>query len=257
VPKGLCCTIVAFAVMLALAACSGDSGPQGPAGPALSGAWTGFVSLHDEYGGPLASDSGVTVTASPGASSSVTTTDGSYTLANLKTGVYTVTFAGPGMGTFIRDAGQFVGGGNVVIATLNFSQQSTGVITNLALTFNPAQDTLYATGTINAPAVTGYPRYVRLFYSGAASVGPGVANYTVTGPVAGTAYRVNRTNFSIAVTGADLAGLQHAFTSGSMVNAVAFGDSFYNNSYTDTTSGKVVYPNVGPTASNVVQFVMP
>lgn len=250
--KHLCCALAACAV----AGCGSD-GPQGPAGPALTGAWTGFVSMHDEYGGPLASDSGITATVSPGGSSSVTKTDGSYTLANLKTGVYTVTFAGPGMGTFIRDAGQFVGGGNVVLATLNFSQQSTGVITNLALAFNAGQDTLFATGTINAPAVTGYPRYVRLFYSGAASVGPAVANYTVTGPVAGTAYRVTHTNFSIAVTGADLSGLQHAFASGSTVNAIAYGDSFYNNSYTDTTTGKTVYPNVGTTASNVVQFVMP
>ena len=251
--RNLCCLLVAFAV----AGCSGDTGPQGPAGPALTGAWTGFVSLHDEYGGPLASDSGVTVTASPGSSTSVTSHDGSYTLSNLKTGVYTVTFAGTGMGTFIRDAGQFVGGGTVVLATINFSQQSTGIIQNLAFAFNAAQDTLFATGTVNAPAVTGYPRYIRLFYSGAASVGPAVANYTVTGPVAGTAYRVTHTTFSIAITGADLAGLQHAFTSGSTVNAVAYGDSFYNNSYTDTTTGKVVYPNVGPTASNVVQFVMP
>ena len=251
--RNLCCLLVAFAV----AGCSGDTGPQGPAGPALTGAWTGFVSLHDEYGGPLASDSGVTVTASPGSSTSVTCHDGSYTLSNLKTGVYTVTFTGTGMGTFIRDAGQFVGGGTVVLATINFSQQSTGMIQNLAFAFNAAQDTLFATGTVNAPAVTGYPRYIRLFYSGAASVGPAVANYTVTGPVAGTAYRVTHTTFSIAITGADLAGLQHAFTSGSTVNAVAYGDSFYNNSYTDTTTGKVVYPNVGPTASNVVQFVMP
>ena len=251
--KNLYCVLVAGAV----AGCSGDAGPQGPAGPALTGAWTGFVAMHDEYGGPLASDSGVTVTASPGSSSSVTTTDGSYTLSNLKTGVYTVTFSGSGMGTFIRDAGQFVGGGTVVLATINFSQQSTGVITNLALTFNAAQDTLYATGTVSVPAVTGYPRYIRLFYSGSASVGPQVANYTVTGPVAGTAYRVTHTTFSIGITGADLAGLQHAFASGSTVNAVAYGDSFYNNSYTDTTTGKVVYPNVGPTASNVVQFVMP
>ena len=252
--RNLCCLLVAFTV----AGCSGDTGPQGPAGPALTGAWTGFVSLHDEYGGPLASDSGITVTASPGSSSSVTTADGSYTLSNLKTGVYTVTFADTSiMGTFVRDAGQFVGGGNVVLATINFSQRSTGVITNLALAFNAAQDTLFATGTVNAPAVIGYPRYIRLFYSGSASVGPAVANYTVTGPVAGTAYRVTHTTFSIAITGADLAGLQHAFASGSTVNAVAYGDSFYNNSYTDTTTGKTVYPNVSTTASNVVQFVMP
>jgi hypothetical protein len=79
----------------------------------------------------------------------------------------------------------------------------------------------------------------------------------VTGPVSGTAYRVTHTNFSIAITGADLAGLQHAFASGSTVNAVAYGDSFDNNSYTDTTSGRVVYPNVGTTPSNVVQFSMP
>lgn len=248
------CGVLALATV---AGCSGSTGPQGPAGPALTGSWAGFVSLHDEYGGPLASDSGVTVTAQPGGSSSVTTTSGAYTIANLKTGIYTVTFAGPGMGTYIRDAGQFVGGGTVELATLNLGQQSTGVITNLVLTFSALQDTLYATGTVSQPAVAGFPRYIRLFYSGSASVGPAVANYTVTGPVSGTAYRVVNLNFKIAVTGADLAGLQHAFPSGSTVNAVAYGDSFYNNSYTDTTSGKTVYPNVSATASNVVQFAMP
>lgn len=250
-------TLCSLFALITIAGCSGSTGPQGPAGPALTGAWSGFVALHDEYGGPLASDSGVTVTAQPGGSASVTSGDGAYTVANLKTGIYTVTFAGPGMGTFIRDAGQFVGGGTVELATLNLGQQSTGVITNLALTFNAAQDTLYATGSVKAPSVTGYPRYIRLFYSGAASVGPAVANYTVVGPVAGTAYRVVHTTFSIGITGADLAGLQHAFASGSTVNAVAYGDSFYNNSYTDTTTGKTVYPNVSATASNVVQFTMP
>jgi hypothetical protein len=250
-------TLCGILALFTIAGCSGSTGPQGPAGPALTGSWTGFVAMHDEYGGPLASDSGVTVTAQPGASTSVTSTDGAYTLANLKTGIYTVTFAGPGMGTYIRDAGQFVGGGTVVLASLNLGQQSTGVVTNLAFTFSTLQDTLYATGTVSAPSVPGFARYIRLFYSGSASVGPQVANYTVVGPVAGTAYRVTNTNFRIVITGADLAGLQHAFAAGATVNAVAYGDSFYNNSYTDTTTGKTVYPNVAATASNVVQFTMP
>jgi hypothetical protein len=253
VPRNVC----GLLAVLAVAGCNGSTGPRGPAGPALTGAWSGFVAMHDEYGGPLASDSGVTVTAAPGSSTSITDDAGEYTLSNLSTGIYTVTFTNPNMGEYIRDAGQFVGGGTVELATLNLGVKSTGVITNLALAFNAAEDTLYATGTVNPPAVTGFPRYIRLFYSGSANPGPAVSAYTVVGPVAGTAYKVTHLTFSIAITGADLAGLQNAFAAGSTVNAVAYGDSYYNNSYTDTTSGKTVYPNVGPTASNIVSFVMP
>jgi hypothetical protein len=253
VRRNLCCLLV----LAVGAGCSGNTGPQGPAGPALTGAWSGFVAMHDEYGGPLASDSGVTATAEPGGSTSITNDAGLYTLSDLKTGIYTVTFTNPNMGTYIRDAGQFVGGGTVELATLNLGVKSTGVVTNLALTFNAAEDTLYATGNVNPPSVTGFPRYVRLFYSGSANPGPAVTAYTVTGPVSGTAYKVVHATFSIAITGADLAGLQNAFAPGSTVNAVAYGDSYYNNSYTDTTTGKSVFPNVGPTASNIVSFSMP
>jgi hypothetical protein len=131
--------IASTAVIGTLAACSGS---QGPAGPVLTGNRAGVVYLFDQFGGALASDSGMTVVANPGSVTSVSNTAGQYTLTNLKTGVYTISFTASGFGTFVQPRVQFVGGGTIEVAPIDFSQQSTGVITSLTATPNVAGDTL-------------------------------------------------------------------------------------------------------------------
>jgi hypothetical protein len=230
---------------------------KGPAGPPLSGTWSGFLYLHDEYGAPLFSDSGITVTLGSTASdTSVTGPVGAYSFSGIDVGVYTLKYSGPGIGTFFALNQQFVGGGTVNIPGVNLGQISTGVITGFAMAPSPSGDTILATGTITAPPA-GVSRYVRLFYSLTSNVGAGVTVWTVTGPSAGSPYAVSTAAFTIPVSGQDLLLLRRAFGSGKTVNVIAYADSYFENSYTDATTGKPIFPNVSAKPSNVTTFVMP
>jgi hypothetical protein len=231
------------------AACSSNS----TSGPDLSGDWHGYVALHDEYGVPLATNAGVTVASYNGSSAGPSGTsagDGSFTLSSLHTGVYTLSYSSASIGTFLRPQIAFVGGGTQFLGLQNLSNISTGVVTNLLATPSASGDTLVVTGTQPAPPV-GYSRLVRLFYGTAATVSSSPALYTVTAE-----YKTTKFPFTIAVTATDLAAIRAAFGVGSTAYVVAYGDSFYPNSYVDTTSGNTVFPNVSP-PSNVVTFVVP
>jgi hypothetical protein len=241
--------IASTAVIGTLAACSGS---QGPAGPVLTGNRAGVVYLFDQFGGALASDSGMTVVANPGSVTSVSNTAGQYTLTNLKTGVYTISFTASGFGTFVQPRVQFVGGGTIEVAPIDFSQQSTGVITGLTATPNVAGDTLTLTGTITAPP-PGVTRSIRLFFSTSSTPSAAIGSYTVTTVKTG----FGASAFTYRLTGADMESLDNNFPAATTVYVVAYGDSFYENSYEDSTSGKTVYPNVSATASNVASFTMP
>jgi hypothetical protein len=102
--------LVAFGVFATIAsavACSSDS-----AGPSLSGSWHGFVVMHNEFGVPLTSDSGVVVTLSNNGHagpSTVSSANGSYTFDGVHTGAYTLAYSGDAMGTFLRPEVAFVG----------------------------------------------------------------------------------------------------------------------------------------------------
>jgi hypothetical protein len=242
-------TILSLAV---LAAC------KGPAGPALGGTWQGFVYLHDEFGAPLIADSNVTVTALPTAETSTTLANGLYTFTTLKTGVYSLRYNFTGLGTYFLANQQFVGGGTIQIPGVNLGKQSTGVMTNLAFTPNGAGDTIVATGNISPPP-PGITRYVRFFFDLQPTVvGTAVTNWTVTLPANGPPYPVSSSSFSIVITGQDLRALQHGFNSGVTVNAIGYGESYFENSYPDTITdtGKPVFPNLCSTASNVAAFAM-
>jgi len=231
-----------------LIACAGS---QGPAGPLLTGNRTGVVYLYDQFGGSLSSDSGITVTANPGAINSVSSPAGQYTLPGLNTGVYTISFAGTGFGTFLQPRVGFVGGGTTQVAPINMAQQSTAVIAGLSATPNVAGDTIILSGTIDAPP-TGVTRSIRLFFSAAATPSAGVGAYAVTTVKAG----FSASPFTYRLTGADIESLRNVFAAASTVYVVAYGDSFYENSYEDSTSGQTVYPNVSA-PSNVATFTMP
>jgi hypothetical protein len=247
-------TSLCFVVLaIGLGAC------KGPAGPALGGTWQGFVYLHDEFGGPLVTDSNMVVTALPTATTSTTSDAGYYSFTSLTTGVYSLQYLMPAFGTYFLANQQFVGGGTVQIPGLNLGKVSTGVITNLAFTANAAGDTIIAMGSINPPP-PGIPRYVRFFFDLQPTVvGTAVTNWTVTLPASGPPYAVTGSTFSIVITGRDLRALQHAFPNGPTVNAIGYGESYYENSYPDTITqtGKPIFPNLCPVSSNLTTFVMP
>jgi hypothetical protein len=246
--KSLCFVVLA----IVLGAC------KGPAGPALGGTWQGFVYLHDEYGAPLVTDSNMVVTALPTATTSTTSDVGYYSFTSLTTGVYSLQYILPAFGTYFLANQQFVGGGTVEIPGLNLGRVSSGVITNLAFVASATGDTIIAMGNINPPP-PGIARYVRFFFDLQPTVaGTSVTTWTVTLPASGPPYAVTGATFSIVITGQDLRALQHAFATGVTVNAIGYGESYYENSYPDTITqtGKPVFPNLCKVASNLTTFAM-
>jgi hypothetical protein len=242
-------TLVIMGAAVLGAACSNNS----TSGPSLTGDWHGYVALHDEYGVPLTTNAGATIGSLTGGAagpSATSASDGSFTLSGMHTGVYTLTYNSTGAGEFLRPEIAFVGGGTQFLGLQNLSNISTGVVTNLLATPSASGDTLVVTGTQPAPP-GGYSRLVRLFYGSAATVSSAPASYVITAE-----YKTTKFPFTIAVTATDLAAVRAAFGSGNTAYVIAYGDSFYPNSYVDTTTGNTVYPNVS-TASNVVTFVVP
>jgi len=230
---------------------------KGPAGPALSGTWQGFAYLHDEYGAPVVTDSNIFVTALPTAKTSQTLDNGLYSFESLSTGVYTLRFNATDVGTYVLANQQFVGGGTVNLPGVNLGKVSTGVMGALAFTANAAGDTIIATGSITPPP-PGVPRYARFFFDATSNVGgTAVSNWTVTLPANGPPYAIANANFAIVITGQDLRALQHAFASGVTVNAIGYGESYFENSYPDPTTGKPTFPNLCSQASPAVTFTMP
>lgn len=241
--------VVTFAAATGvLAACGGG---RGPAGPILTGTRTGVVYLFDQFGGALALDSGMTVTANPGDISSVSNNAGQYSLAGLETGVYTISFTANGFGTFLQPRVGFVGGGTGQVAPIDLSQKSTASITGVAATPNVTGDTILITGNMNSLPL-GAARSIRLFFSTSPTPAATIGQYTVTTLKTG----FSTTPFTYRLTGADLESLRNNFSAGSTVNLAAYGDSFYENSYEDSTSGQTVYPNLSA-PSNVASFTMP
>lgn len=245
------CRIYSLVAASVVGICVACSGSQGPAGPMLTGSRAGVVYLFDQFGGAMSSDSGMTVTANPGGVNSVSNSAGQYTLPGLKTGVYTIGFSASGFGTFLQPRVGFVGGGTTQVAPVNLAQKSTATISGLSATPNVAGDSIIVAGTIDAPPA-GVTRSVRLFFSTSSTPSASVGAYTVTTVKTGFA----ASPFTYRLTGADIESLRNNFSSGSTVNVVAYGDSFYENSYEDSTTGQTVYPNVSA-PSNVASFTMP
>jgi hypothetical protein len=231
---------------------------RGPAGPSLTGTMGGVVRVYDQFGAPLANDTDVTVIALPTANSVTTDNAGLYSFPSLATGVYSIEFMANGVGTYLVPDIQFLGGGSYMVPAVNIGQVATASVSNFALTPSATGDTVFATGVITPAPPPGLPRYVRIFYSTSVAVGSTVGAYQVTGPTnSNHAYPVTTGTFSIPVTGPDLRGLLETFGAATTIQVVAFGESYYENSYTDAGSGQQVYPNVSAVASNVVAFKVP
>lgn len=250
IPSRWIVPLMTVAVVPLAIGCSSNS----TAGPSLSGNWHGFVALHNEFGVSLVSDSGVVVTVSNNGHtgpSTVSSGDGSYALTDMHTGTYTLAYSGDGIGTFLRPEIAFVGGGTQFLGTQNLSTASTGTVTALTAQPSVSGDTLEITGSIAAPP-TGLSRDVRLFFGATSAVSAAPATYAVS-----ALYKTTKGALSISVTDTALASVRAAFGASTPAYVVAYGDSFFANSYVDTTTGNTVYPNVSPTPSNVVAFIVP
>lgn len=238
-----------------LTGCSGkdgDPGPTGPAGPNLTGALVGFVNPVDQYGDLLAK-SGVTVTLD-GVTPALTTTtnaDGRYEFANVRNGTYNFTFSRTGLASTRRIGVGHIGGDQPTFLGTSFvSEPSTTVVGNVSV------DRIRNDIELDIPfSNSGAPEDAFLDFVVYASSSPGTtaANGVFLASPYGYLGFSNSTEARISKSRLNASG----FASGTRVYAVVYGAPRYRNSYTDPSTGRVVYSGLSATPSNQVSFIVP
>jgi len=218
----------------------------------MAGAITGQLKLHDEFGNAMPSSSNVTVAVQTG-EVGVSNTTGIYQVTQLTTGIYNLTYAKDGYGTFKKFNIQVNSGsaGTNLNGIDNLGAKSTTVVSNLTSFFN-ILDSTYTFGCNFTPAPdTAHPRAFRLFFNKTNSTG--VQNYLFTPANAWVS-----TVSSGVLTGFQRQDLyNNGFNPGDSVYAVAIGESIISNTYTDPVTFKKVFPNLNvANPSNVVGFVL-
>jgi Carboxypeptidase regulatory-like domain len=228
---------------------TGPAGPAGPSGQNLTGNLVGFVNPVDEFGNPLAKN-GVTVTldgVTP-AATATTNADGRYEFTSLRNGTYNLSFSRTGLGSIRRIGVGHVGGDQpTFLGTNTISAPSTTTIGNVAA------NSISSNGvTINIPfSNTNAPSGSLLRFAVYASSSPNVTAATGT-LLANISNASNSLNFTILKSTLNANG----FASGTAVYVVVYGVPAVLTSYSDPTTGRIMYNGLG-TASNQVAFIVP
>lgn len=234
--------------MLSFSGCKKDnSDPE----PVQTGKITGQLKLADELGNELGDAGGMII--SSGGNFGISAADGKYTISNLTTGTYDLTYTKAGFGTYKRfNTGVIAGSVATVLNGIDIlGQKSTTEITNLFVGFNNI-DSTYNIGCSIAPVPdTINPRAFRLFFAKTNSVSS--QNYI---------YAPSNTWLSTTASG-QITGYprsllyNNGFSAGENVYIIAYGESMNTNVYTDPVTNKKVFPNVNlPAPSNVIMFVL-
>ncbi|MEI6060845.1 MAG: carboxypeptidase-like regulatory domain-containing protein [Bacteroidota bacterium] len=210
----------------------------------------GTVYLYDDGTNLLPGDGMiVNIDGSSPLISAVTGADGSFVLADVPFGTYTLSFSKTGYGTFKRLAlvHSDMGGSTIVNPSPSLGQYSTTTITGLTSVPSTNMATLSIT-TLPAPT-SQVPRYVRVFFSKSAAVSfYSYLKYTIV-------YKQmsNPANLDLHIKTLNEMG----FSSGDTVYARAYGDSFWSNDYDNLLSGKREFPDLNSTTVPAVSFVVP
>jgi hypothetical protein len=189
---------IASACALTLAGCTGGTGPAGPIGPTgpgggSTGTIAGTLTYNPGTGAIPAPSVSVNVLPDVGLTAAVSAADGTYELANVPVGVYTVAFSGSG---YASDQATNVS----VIAT------RTTTVSKLLVATNPI---VLAAVAARAPAGFGKPATLAVTVSG------GTAPYTY----AWTARSANPTG----VTLSSATAASPTFTTGTFAEVLAGG----------------------------------
>ncbi|HZV13072.1 MAG TPA: carboxypeptidase regulatory-like domain-containing protein [Candidatus Kapabacteria bacterium] len=253
--KNVLFTIFLAALTALIISCKGNDGAQGPAGPALTGSISGYTYLVDQNDSLLSNRSGVTVSLNGTNISATSDSTGKWTLNNVSTGVYEVTFSKSGYDSFVIPSQQFVGGGALYLGDVYMAQKQTfGVISETAKDslFNAyGQKVIYLTDSLTQPIYTTSKR-VAIFVGTTSSVSsdPSTYSYVVIHTPATNAYSTTR-----LFTSAEL--VSAGFATGDTIYFRSYGASEYFSSYRDTATGRLNYTGLSYSPSNVTSTVVP
>jgi hypothetical protein len=223
-----------------------------------SEAVTGYAYLHDIEGIRNVDNSGITVSMVGDSISTTTTSNGRWTLSHLKTGIYTFAFSNPGYGTM-----------KVFEKTLAGGYQSVDTISLYPI---PAYNITLSSATATAEYGIDIRAYFsgelpskpcfHLFFGKDSIVSSDPANY-IFDLVQILPGQEELINFQLAFLVEILKS--NGFISRDTVYLAGYTDCFvtktYNSggaiSYFDPNTNKKIYPNLNPTKSNVLKFLIP
>lgn len=217
-----------------------------------TGVITGQLKLFDEFGNAMPSNSNVTISTQT-SEIGVSNASGIYQVTQLATGIYNLTYAKDGYGTYKKFNIQVNAGSNgtTLNGVDNIGALSTTIISNLTAFLNPL-DSTYSFGCSLAPTPdASHPRAFRLFFAKTSDVNSQNQLFTPNNAWVST-------TASGILTGFQRQNLyDNGFFVGDSVYVVAIGESMITNTYTDPVSHKKVYPNLNVASpSNVVGFVL-
>lgn len=211
---------------------------------------TGTVALFDD-GTTSIENSGMKVLLE-GTSPEIyalTDSEGNFTIGNVPFGTYTIIFSRDGFGTykFFNATLTKSGGAYNITETINLGQVSDLEITDFEV--HITNGSIEYTGTIDPVGTADAPKYVRIFYSTEEAVSS--ANYTYYSEP----YQIVGNGFELPITNEEL--IDNGFAPGTTVYMKIYGESYWNNSYDDPLTGKLIIPNLSPNSPNIVSFVVP
>lgn len=250
--------LVAAGSCVALLAGCNLQGPTGPAGPALSGTLSGFVALINADGGEPVNRSGVVVSIDGMSQSATTDSTGMWSIANLTTGIYTLTYSKAGYADTKSIQVQFVGGGARNIGVVNMCEPPAFGVDSVWTRMPKGGDSnsVYL-GVLANNSITG-PYKVILFFGNAQNVSWKPSTYQ-TASAENMLFKAGLDSSSIRLQPINLATDGYSFDSGDTVYAAVYMATAgtTNSSYTDLATGKTVYTDIDTSSAKVIQFVVP
>lgn len=180
---------------------------------------------------------------------SKTDESGEFTIENVPFGTYNLLFDKTGYGMYkYFDASLTETGSPLNLTeTFDLGQQSSLIITDF--TAHISHGSIDYTGTTDPEGTAEAPKYIRIFYSADSTVSS--SNYSYYSE----AYEITTHNFELPIASEKLN--EEGFASGSTIYMKVYGDAYWNNSYDDPLTGKLIIPNLSPNSPNTVSFVVP
>jgi hypothetical protein len=253
--KNLLTSALSLFLIIFISSCSktGPAGATGPAGPLSTGTLAGYVTTLDQYGYRLnSSQGGVAIHLSDSTmDSTVTNSSGYYTIANIKTGIYSsLTYSAPGFAPVVVNDYSFLGGGTIL------RNQSISAYPSFSL-FNVTAIDTTVSGNAGVQirgidSVNTAPRSFIVFASSNSNVTSAPANYTYVNT--GGGIKAEAGAFTLFIYPQDLHDA--GFASGSVVYFIVYPYATGSPTYVDPSTGKTVYTALG-TPSAVITVTIP
>jgi hypothetical protein len=242
--------IIVNFLLLAMACSKKNDNPSTPATP-VDAPVSGEVMLYDEA--TLAVDkSGMTVSVDSTfpPSSSVTGTNGRFSIPFIAFGTKTLVFEKAGYGTYkiFNISHAYNNGAGTVLSTIpSLGKLSSTTISGL--TASVASGIVTVSITSNPGGNNSTPKYIRLFLNSR----PSVSNTNYLKYFDAFVARINP--FEKTFSKAELNTL--GFASGTTVYVRVYGDSFWSNNYDDPVAGRTIFPNLNPATVAAASFIVP